>query len=97
MHTKLIFNQRLWKQVGCQKLVRLKRCAGIFVIIWQDRPCISKPLLLMSSTQRESIAEARVPLFLHTGDNESSALIKEMKRMKQMRPLTHDVAKEMLW
>ncbi|MEW5302660.1 MAG: hypothetical protein WDW38_004226 [Sanguina aurantia] len=35
-------------------------------------------------------------LLVHIGDNESSALIKEMKRMKQMRPLTHDVAKEML-
>jgi bifunctional DNase/RNase len=32
----------------------------------------------------------------HAGEHESNALLKEINKQKQLRPLTHDVAKNML-
>ncbi len=33
---------------------------------------------------------------VHIGENESNALLKEINKQRQMRPITHDVMKTML-
>ena len=42
------------------------------------------------------ILESGLVLAVHIGEAESSALVKEINQTRQVRPLTHDVAKSMV-
>lgn len=83
----------------------LQLTANQFKIVADElrRVCASyRDALSALCNQSSAMVHGTVCLLFETyavraGDNESSALIKEMKRMKQMRPLTHDVVKELLW